>query len=161
MRIAVLTVSDKAAAGEREDRSGELVAELVPELCAGTVVARRVVPDDRTAIASAIEQLSRDADVVLTTGGTGIGPRDVTPEATRDVIEKEMPGFAEIMRVRGYDSTPRAVLSRGTAGTVGTAVVVNFPGSPRAVRECLPLVAPVFAHAIEVLRAESVECGGD
>ncbi len=161
MRIAVLTVSDSCARGERDDRSGPQLARLATELCEGTVAAQRIVPDDRAAIAAAIAELSRDADVVLTTGGTGVGPRDLTPDATRDVIEKELPGLAEIMRARSYDTVPRAILSRGTAGTVGTTLVVNLPGSPKAIRECLPLVAPVFAHALELLRDGSVECGSD
>jgi len=161
MRIAVLTVSDKGARGERDDLSGPILADLAADLCGGTVVARRIVSDDRAAIAEAIVELGDDAELVLTTGGTGIGPRDVTPEATRDVVEKEVPGLVEIMRVRGYESTPRAVLSRATAGTFGKVLVVNFPGSPKAIRECMPLVAPAFAHAIELLRAESVECGTD
>jgi len=161
MRIAVLTVSDKCSRGERDDRGGPQLAELAVELCGGTVVAQRIVPDEQADIASAIKELSRDADVVLTTGGTGIGPRDVTPEATRDVIEKELPGLTEIMRVRGYANTPHAILSRAVAGTVGGALVVNFPGSPKAIRECLPLVAPTFAHAVELLSAESVKCGSD
>jgi len=161
MRIAVLTVSDKGARGDRDDRSGPLLAELACELCGGEIVDRRIVADDRADIAAVIRDMAREADLVLTTGGTGIGPRDVTPEATRDAIEKELPGFGEIMRLRSYDSTPRAILSRGISGTLGTTLIVNFPGSIRAIRECLPLVAPVFAHAVELLQTESVECGGD
>jgi len=161
MRIAVLTVSDKCSRGQRDDRAGPQLADLAVELCGGTVVAQRIVPDERTEIAEAIKELSRDANVVLTTGGTGIGSRDLTPEATRDVIEKELPGLTEIMRTRGYANTPHAVLSRAVAGTVGGALVINFPGSPKAIRECLPLVAPTFAHAVELLSAESVDCGSD
>lgn len=161
MRIAVITVSDKCSRGEREDESGPLLARLAAELCDGDVVAVRTVPDERETIANSITELAREADVVLTTGGTGAAPRDVTPESTRDVIERELPGFGEIMRVRNYDNTPRAILSRGTAGTVGDTLVVNFPGSARAIRECVPLVAPTFAHIIELLSGESTECGSE
>jgi molybdopterin adenylyltransferase len=161
MRIAVITVSDKGSRGEREDTSGPLLGDLVAKLCSGTVVASRIVPDERAAIAAAITELARDADVVLTTGGTGVAARDVTPEATRDVITRELPGLGEIMRVRNYDNTPRAILSRGTAGTFGNTLVVNFPGSSRAIRECVPLVAPTFAHIVELLSGDSADCGSE
>ncbi len=161
MRIAVITVSDKGSRGEREDKSGPALAELAAELCGGTVVAARIVPDDRATIAATIRELASCADVVLTTGGTGAAPRDVTPEATRDVIDRELPGLGEIMRVRGYETTPRAILSRGTAGTVGRSLVVNFPGSVRAIRECVPLVAPTFAHIVELASGDATDCGAE
>jgi molybdenum cofactor synthesis domain-containing protein len=159
MRVAILTVSDRGAAGERYDESGDVLAEMARKMD-GEVVAREIVPDERDRIESALRRLARKADLVLTTGGTGLSPRDVTPEATRAVIEKELPGFGEAMRMEGLKVTPRALLSRATAGTVGGTLIVNLPGSPKAVRECLAAVMAAIPHAIEIAAGRGGECGG-
>jgi molybdopterin adenylyltransferase len=128
MKAALLTVSDGVAAGEREDGSGDLLESLLS--ADGYEVVRRVVPDERDAIAQAVRSLAREASLVLTTGGTGLAPRDVTPEATQDVIEREAPGIPEALRADSVAKTPHGLLSRGLAGTIGSALVVNLPGSP-------------------------------
>src|ERR1044071_5889358 len=133
MRAAVLTVSDGVAEGAREDTSGALLEELLAG--EGFEVERRVVPDERKAIADAIVGLSDNAEVVLTTGGTGLGPRDVTPEATMEVLDRAAPGIAEAIRADSIAKTPHALLSRGIAGVVGTTLVVNLPGSPGGCRD--------------------------
>jgi molybdenum cofactor synthesis domain-containing protein len=149
-RAAVLTVSDGVTHGTREDASGAAAAELLGE--AGFDVSdRRVVPDERAEIESAIRELAAANGLVVTTGGTGFGPRDVTPEATRAVIEREAPGLAELMRATGLAETPMAALSRGLAGAVGSALILNLPGSPKGVRESLAAVLPVIPHAVELL----------
>jgi molybdopterin adenylyltransferase len=149
-RAAVLTVSDGVTQGTREDASGDAAETLLRE--AGfDVTERRVVPDERAEIESALRQLATTHGLVVTTGGTGFGPRDVTPEATRAVIEREAPGLAELMRASGLAKTPMAALSRGIAGAVGPALIVNLPGSPTGVRESLAAVLPVIPHAVELL----------
>lgn len=157
MRVAILTVSDRSHRGERADAAGPALAEAVRAL-PGAVVAREIVPDERREIADAIRRLAADADVVLTTGGTGLGPRDVTPEATREVIEREAPGFGEEMRRRSLAITPNAIVSRATAGTVGRALVVNLPGSPKAAVECLGFVADGLRHAVRLLTGGPADC---
>jgi molybdenum cofactor synthesis domain-containing protein len=137
----------------REDGSGDLLEELLR--ADGWEVKRRVVPDERPAIAAAIAELCRAAQVVLTTGGTGVAPRDVTPEATRDVIEREAPGIAEAIRADSIAKTPHALLSRGTAGAYGSALVVNLPGSPGGCRDGYAVVAPALRHAVELLAGET------
>jgi molybdopterin adenylyltransferase len=147
---AVLTVSDGVAAGSREDGSGDAAEELLRG--AGfDVRARRVVPDERAEIEDQLRTLAAAHALVVTTGGTGFGPRDVTPEATRAVIDREAPGLAELMRASGLAQTPLAALSRAAAGTIGDALVLNLPGSPKGVRESLSAVLPVVPHALELL----------
>jgi molybdopterin adenylyltransferase len=147
---AVVTVSDGVAQGTREDGSGDAADALLRE--AGfDVSARRVVPDERADIEAALRELASDHGLVVTTGGTGFGPRDVTPEATRAVIDREAPGLAELMRATGLAQTPMAALSRAVAGSLGDALIINLPGSPNGVRESLRAVLSVIPHALELL----------
>ena len=159
VRAGVITVSTRSAAGERADESGPA---LINGLSAAghEVVSTTVVPDNVTKIANAIlEAIRAGANVVLTSGGTGLSPNDVTPEATRRVIDREVPGIAEALRASSLAKTPHGMLSRGVAGAVGPALVVNLPGSPRAVRESLEVLLPVLAHAVELLAGQSGESG--
>jgi molybdopterin adenylyltransferase len=149
-RAAVLTVSDGVTEGTRADESGDVAVELLRE--AGFEVAdRRVVPDERPDIESALQELAATHGLVVTTGGTGFGPRDVTPEATQAVIERAAPGLAELMRATGLAHTPMAALSRAVAGALGPTLILNLPGSPQGVRESLSAVLPVIPHAVELL----------
>jgi molybdopterin adenylyltransferase len=145
----VLTVSDGVAAGTREDRSGDLLAELLQG--DGYEVERRVVPDERDRIAAALGELAADARVVLTTGGTGLAPRDVTPEATRDVLDRETPGIVQAIRADSMAKTPHGLLSRGLAGVVGGTLVVNLPGSTGGCRDGFAVLRPALGHALELL----------
>jgi molybdopterin adenylyltransferase len=145
----VLTVSDGVVAGTREDRSGDALAELLRG--EGYEVERRVVADERDEIAAAIRDLAASARLVLTTGGTGLAPRDVTPEATRDVVEREAPGIAHALRADSIAKTPHGLLSRGVAGTVGGSLVVNLAGSPGACRDGYAVLRPALPHALKLL----------
>ncbi|MGE5690448.1 MAG: MogA/MoaB family molybdenum cofactor biosynthesis protein [Pseudomonadota bacterium] len=155
MTAAVLTVSDGVAAGEREDRSGALLVELLEG--EGFTVAHRVVPDERERIAAAIAELAADARLVLTTGGTGLGPRDVTPEATRSVLDREAPGIAEALRADSIAKTPHGLLGRGVAGVRGSTLVVNLPGSTGGCRDGFAILRPALGHALELLAGEPSE----
>ena len=155
---AVITASDKGSRGEREDKSGDLAQHLLE--AAGYRIARRVIlPDDEEALAKEMQECA-DLGVALvaTTGGTGFSERDVTPEATRAVIEREAPGIAEAMRALSMQVTPRAMLSRAAAGICKRTLIVNLPGSAKAVEECLGFVLPQLAHGIEILRGDAGEC---
>jgi molybdenum cofactor synthesis domain-containing protein len=151
----VLTVSDGVSAGEREDESGDLLAAALAEN--GWEVERRTVPDDRDEIATALREVAGTSALVLTTGGTGFGPRDVTPEATAEVVERGAPGIAEAVRADAVARTPHGMLSRGTAGIVGATLVVNLPGSPGACRDGWAVLAPAVGHAVKLLAAETTE----
>jgi len=160
VRISVITVSDRASRGEYEDLSGPEIERLLRDGLQGVEVVREVVADEIPAITDALRRHAAAggphpaADFILTTGGTGISPRDLTPEATRRFCERELPGIAELLRSRSYEETPTAVLSRGFAGLKGNTVVVNFPGSVNAVRLCTRLLIPVMEHALSMLRGE-------
>ena len=155
LKAAVLTVSDGVHHGVREDRSGELLVELLGQ--AGFEVEHRVVPDERPQIAAAIRELARSARVVLTTGGTGVAPRDVTPEATRSVIDREAPGIAEAIRADSLAKTPHALLSRGVAGVHARTLVVNLPGSPGGCRDGYTVLQPALEHALALLSSQPTE----
>ncbi len=156
-RAAVLTVSDRSSRGERPDAGGPAVADALATL-GFDVTAREVVEDDRAVIANRLLELARTHDLVVTTGGTGLAPRDVTPEATRDVLDREAPGFGEEMRRRGRESFARAILTRATAGTLGRCFVLNLPGSPKGAVECLGWVAEPLAHVLQLLRGGEQDC---
>ena len=152
IRTAILTVSDTCSQGGREDLSGRTIAEMLAgdkfEIC-----DRQIVPDDFETIAGALKSYcdNSDIDLVLTTGGTGLGPRDVTPEATASVCRRMAPGFGEIMRIEGFKKTNKAILSRGTAGVCDKTLIINLPGSPKAVRESLDVILDVLPHAVKMM----------
>ncbi|MDD4169904.1 MAG: MogA/MoaB family molybdenum cofactor biosynthesis protein [Desulfotomaculaceae bacterium] len=158
-KIAIVTVSDKGARGERVDASGPAISEKVKSL--GEVVNYLVVPDDPDVIRESLTKLSdiEKVHLILTTGGTGLSPRDNTPEATLAVIEREVPGLAEAMRMDSLKKTSMAMLSRAVAGVRGQTLIVNLPGSVKAVRECLDVIIPVLPHGLDILAGTGTECG--
>ena len=157
MKVGRVTLSDRASAGVYEDRSGPEIERVFGECVAeGVEWTRVVIPDERLEIEEVLRRLCDEAhcDLVITTGGTGPGPRDVTPEATRAVLDRELPGFGEVMRMQSFAKVPTAILSRATAGTRGQSLIVNLPGNPRAIGECLPLVLPAIREALRHWRGE-------
>ena len=161
MKIGIVSVSDRCYQGEKTDLSGPTIAECVAPLGGETVY--RLVPDEKEMIAAAIAELADEegADVVFTTGGTGFAPRDVTPEATKSVIDKEAPGIAEAIRAKSLEITDRAMLSRAVSGIRGKTLIINLPGSPKAVRESVAVVLPVLGHAVETMSGNTQSCGGN
>jgi molybdopterin adenylyltransferase len=157
IRVAILTVSDRAARGEAEDHSGPAIARIVQEELQAGVVQRAIVPDEQAQIEARLIVWadSGQVDLILTTGGTGFALRDVTPEATQAVIDRPAPGIAEAMRAASRAVTPHAMLSRAVAGIRGRTLIVNLPGSPKAVRENLAVILPVLPHAVELLQQGS------
>jgi molybdopterin adenylyltransferase len=153
VKAAVLTISDGVAAGERDDASGDALAELLTS--DGFEVVRRVVPDEREEISAGVRELAAVARVVLTTGGTGVAPRDVTPEATLGALERQVPGIAEAIRADSIAKTPHALLSRGVAGTIGSSLVVNLPGSPGGCRDGFAVLQPALEHGLRLLADEA------
>lgn len=158
-RVGVITASDKGSRGEREDLSGALLKELVKEI-EGEVVAYVVLPDEQQQLAQKMREWADDLslDLILTTGGTGFSMRDVTPEATKDVADRMVPGIAEVMRYESYKITPKAMLSRAVAALRKRTLIVNMPGSPKAVKECWQAIAPALPHGIQILKGEASEC---
>ncbi len=161
IRAAILTMSDKGYRGEREDKSGQVIKEMVIGLPA-EVVSYEVIPDEREIIKKKLTHLSDivKADIIITTGGTGLSPRDVTPDATIEVIDKEVPGMAEAMRAESLKKTPNAMISRAVVGVRGETLIVNLPGSPKAVRENLSVILPAIPHAVEKIKGGQRECAG-
>lgn len=155
--VAVLTLSDKGSKGEREDKSGPAIAEMLKGL--GEVKYYDILPDERDLIKNKLLEYVDKVDLILTTGGTGLSPRDVTPEATLDVIDREIPGIAEAMRMEGLKKTDRAMLSRAVAGVKGQTLIINMPGSPKAVKEHIEVILDVIPHAIEKIKGDTKECG--
>jgi len=160
IKAAVLTISDKGSRGEREDKSGEVIKEKLG-LIKAEIVTYEIVPDERDIISEKLRGFAESANLILTTGGTGVSPRDVTPEATRDVIERELPGFSEAMRAESFKVTPRSIGSRAVSGMYKDTLIINLPGSPKAVSECLGVVLDAIPHVIEVAKGKVSDCGND
>ena len=158
-RLGILTISDKASRGERRDVSGQAIRDSLSLLVDSYVVKYEVVPDERDVIAGKLAGWADEGsmDIILTTGGTGLSQRDVTPEATMSILDKVVPGFTEAMRAKTFSLTPMAMLSRAVAGIRGKCLIINLPGSPTAVRECLGVVLPVIPHAVEIIQGEVTE----
>lgn len=158
IKVAVLTLSDKGSKGLREDISGPAIEKLVKKIDA-EIVSYDILPDNKAKIRTKLISLCKKADLILTTGGTGVSPRDVTPEATREVIRYEIPGIAEAMRYESLKKTPYAMISRAVAGVRGTSLIINLPGSPKAVKEILSVILPVLTHTIEKIKGSTEDCG--
>ena len=156
--VAVLTLSDKGSKGEREDLSGPLIQNILKGIN-GEIRFYDVLPDEKELIKGKLIEYAEKVDLILTTGGTGLSPRDVTPDATIEVIDRQVTGIAEAIRFEGYKKTKRAMLSRAVAGVRGRTLIINLPGSPKAVRENLEVIMDVLPHAIEKIKGDPSECG--
>jgi molybdopterin adenylyltransferase len=158
IHFGILTISDKGSRGQRLDKSGETIRETVAQLNS-SVVKYEIVPDEPGIISSRLKEWADggEVDVILTTGGTGLGYRDVTPEATLSIIDKEVPGIAEVMRSKSLEKTPMAMLSRAVAGLRGQCLIINLPGSTKAVQECLEVILPALPHAVAIIKGEITE----
>jgi molybdenum cofactor synthesis domain-containing protein len=158
--VGILTMSDKGSRGEREDLSGKEIEKMIKTLPA-EVKAYEIIPDEADIIKAKIKEFvdKKKLDLILTTGGTGVSPRDVTPEATREVIDKELPGMAEAMRAESLKKTPNAMISRAVCGIRKQSLIINLPGSPKAVRENLSVVLPALNHTVEKIKGSQEECG--
>jgi len=157
IKVAVLTLSDKGSKGERKDTSGPAIEKLISKIEA-EIVHSEVLPDERSLIKRKLISLCKKADLILTTGGTGVSPRDVTPDATKEVVQYEIPGIAEAMRAASLKKTPFAMISRAVAGVRGKTLIINLPGSPKAVKENLLVILPVIRHTIEKLQGSTEDC---
>ena len=155
--VAVLTLSDKGSKGEREDLSGPLIADILKPIGAD-LKFYEILPDEKDLIKEKLIQFCGKVDLILTTGGTGLAPRDVTPDATLEIIDKEVLGIAELMRFESFKKTRRAALSRAVAGIKGNTLIINLPGSPKAVRENLEIILDVIPHAVEKIKGDTSEC---
>ncbi len=160
IRAGILTLSDRGAAGQREDLSGRIAREMLEDAGDVEIVCYDVIPDDRDMIVDRLTQWcdSESLDIIVTTGGTGLSPRDVTPEATMDVIEKRVPGMEEVMRMKSLSKTPHAMISRAVVGVRGKSLIVNLPGSPSGVKDCLGAVMDAIPHALEKIAGDTTEC---
>jgi len=158
INVGILTISDKGSKGQRQDKSGEAIRDGVSRM-KSAVVKYEIVPDEMDIIADKLADWadSGKLDVILTTGGTGLSQRDVTPEATLSIIDRSVPGFAEAMRAKSLEKTPMAMLSRAVSGQRGQCLIINLPGSPKAVQECLEVIIPAIPHAVEIIRGEVTE----
>lgn len=159
IKVGIITASDKGARGEREDLSAPVIEELIKSID-GQVAAYNIVPDEQKLLEEKLKEYAdeKSLDLVFTTGGTGFSPRDVTPEATLAVVDRLTPGIAEAMRWESLKITPKAMLSRAVSGIRGGTLIINLPGSPKAVRECLEIILPALPHGIEILKGEAQEC---
>jgi molybdopterin adenylyltransferase len=158
IKVAILTLSDKGSKGQREDTSGPAIERLISKIDA-EIVHSEILPDERSLIKKKLISLCKKVDLILTTGGTGVSPRDVTPDATKEVIQYEIPGIAEAMRAEGLKKTPYAMISRAVAGVRGETLIINLPGSPKAVKENLSVILPVLEHTVEKLQGSTADCG--
>lgn len=160
--IGIITASDKGSKGERIDKSGPLIGEMLSPI-GGVVKEYIVVPDERDKLSEALIYMCDEAklDLIFTTGGTGFSPRDITPEATLDVIERLTPGISETIRMKSLSITPKAMLSRAVSGIRKQTLIINLPGSPKGVKECLEVILPVLTHGIDILKGTDGECGND
>jgi len=160
LKVGILTASDKGHAGQRADESGKIIIKMLEGIGAD-IISYAIVPDERKIISAKLIEMADEmgVDLILTTGGTGFSPRDTTPEATLDVIDRQVPGIPEAMRLRSLEMTPKAMLSRAVSGIRNKTLIINLPGSPKSVRECLEVVLPVIPHAMEILSGKGGECG--
>ncbi len=160
VKVGILVISDRASRGEREDESGPAIKKIISKISSYRAIKYEIIPDEKEIISKKLKEWvdGLRLDLILTSGGTGIGPRDVTPEATKGVIEKEVSGFGEAMRVKGLEKTPFSMLSRAIAGIRKKSLIINLPGSPRAVKENLEVILPAVKHGIEILKGKTGEC---